>query len=177
MWRAKIAEIGATTPGSEYVGKEAGTGPGYRKKLIEGNIDDWKFMKRMEINGRENDEAVSSRAKEKSKRVTGIRTSAGGAVSTLGAAQEMRICFAWILLHSKNSLTELEAPILALDTPKPSEAIKGSDYVSTPSYLTLGAAGAQDDCSGPSTTRELRKQTFQKPVYCGYSTDELEDGR
>ena len=94
--RAKIAEIGATTPGSEYVGKEAGTGPGYRKKLIEGNIDDWKFMKRMEINKRENDEAVSSRAKEKSKRVTGIRTGAGGAVSTLGAAQEMRVYFTWI---------------------------------------------------------------------------------
>ena len=58
--RAKIVEIGATTPGSEYVGKEAETGSGCRKKLIEGNIGDWKLMKRMEINERENDKAVAS---------------------------------------------------------------------------------------------------------------------
>ena len=58
MAGAKIAEIGATTRGSEYVGN--GTGLGCRKKLIEGNIDDWKLMKRMEINEREKDEAVAS---------------------------------------------------------------------------------------------------------------------
>ena len=86
-------EIGVTTPGSEYVEKEAGTGPGCRKKLIEGNIDGWKLMKRMEMNERENDEAVTSRAKEETKRVTGTRTGAGSAVSALGAAQEMRVCF------------------------------------------------------------------------------------
>ena len=80
------------------------------------------------------------------------------------------------LLHSENSLTEPEATILALGTPRPSEAIEGSDCVPTPSSPTLGAAGAQDDFSGPSTTRGLRKRTFQKPVYFGYSTGELEDG-
>ena len=81
-----------------------------------------------------------------------------------------------ILLHSENSLTKPKTAIFALGTPKPSEAIEGSDCESTPCYPALGAAGAQDDCSGPSTTRGLRKLTFQKPVYCGYSTDELEDG-
>ena len=81
------------------------------------------------------------------------------------------------LLHSENSLTEPEATILALDIPKPSEVAEGSDCVFTPSCLTLGAAGAQNDCSGPSTTRELKKRTFQKPMYFGYSTDGLEDGR
>ena len=80
------------------------------------------------------------------------------------------------LLHSKNSLTQPKAIILTLDTPKPSEAIEGSDCAPTPPCPSLGAAGAQDDCSGPSTTRELKKRTFQKPAYCGYSTDELEDG-
>ena len=74
-----------------------------------------------------------------------------------------------ILLHSENPHTKPKTAIFALDTPKPSEAIEGSDCESTPSCPTLGAAGAQDDCSGPSTTRGLRKRTFQKPAYCGYS--------
>ena len=82
-----------------------------------------------------------------------------------------------ILLHSENSLTKPKTTILALDTLKPSEAIEGSDCESTPRYPAFGAAGAQDDCLGPSTTRELRKRTFQKPAYCGYYTDELENGR
>ena len=42
------------------------------------------------------------------------------------------------LLPSKNSLTQLEATILALNTPKPSEAIKDSDYVSIPSCRLWG---------------------------------------
>ena len=82
-----------------------------------------------------------------------------------------------ILLHSENSLTKPKTTILALDTPKLSEAIEGSDCESTPCYPALGVAGTQDDCSGPSTTRGLRMRTFQKPAYCGYSTDELENGR
>ena len=61
--RAEVA--GTTTPHSKHAGKEAGVGLGDWKKLIEGNIGDWKLMKRMEINERENDEAVASRAKEK----------------------------------------------------------------------------------------------------------------
>ena len=81
-----------------------------------------------------------------------------------------------LLLHSENSLTKLKATILALGTPKPSKAIKGSDCESIPSFPTLGAAGAHGGCSGPFTTREPRKRTFQKPVYCGYSTGELVDG-
>ena len=66
-----------------------------------------------------------------------------------------------ILLHSENSLAKPKTTILALDTPKPSEAIKGSDCESTPCCPALGAAGAQDDCLGPSTTRGLRKRTFR----------------
>ena len=134
------------------------------------------MLKEMEISEREKDEAVASRAKAKTKRVTGTRTSAGSAVSASGAAQETKVCSTSFLLHSENSLTELETTILALDTPWPSKAIESLDCVPTPSCPTLRAAGAQDDCSGPSTNRELRKRAFQKPVYCGYSADELEDG-
>ena len=122
-------------------------------------------------------EAVASQAKAKTKRVTGTRASAGGTVSALGTEQGVKVCFTSFLPHSENSLTQSEVTILALDTPKLSGAIEGLECVFTPSCPTLGAAGAQDDCSGPSTTRELRKLTFQKPVYCGNSTDELEDGR
>ena len=58
-----------------------------------------------------------------------------------------------------------------------SEATEGSGSESIPSSPTFGAAGAQDDRPGPSTTRALRKRAFQKPVYSGYATDELEDGQ
>ena len=119
---------------------------------------------------------MASRAKAKTKRVTGTRASAGGTVSVSGAAQETKVYSTSFLLHSENLLTEPEVTILALDTPKSTGAIEGLECVSPLSYPTLGAAGAQDDCSGPSTSRELRKLTFQKPVYCGNSTDELEDG-
>ena len=119
---------------------------------------------------------MASRAKVKTKRVAGTRASAGGTVSTSGAAQETKVCSTSFLLHSENSLTEPEVTILAPDTAKSSGAIEGLDCVSTPSCPTLEASGALDDCSGPSTTRELRKLTFQKPVYCGNSTDGLEDG-
>ena len=119
---------------------------------------------------------MASRAKAKTKRVTGTRASAGGTVSASGAAQKTKVYSTSFLLHSENSLTEPEVTILALDTPKSSGAIEDLGCVSTPSCPTLGASGAQDDCAGPSTTRKLRKLTFQKPVYCGNSTDELEDG-
>ena len=56
--RAEIA--GTVTPRSKYAGKEAGAGPGGRKELIEGNICDWKLLKRMEIKEREKDESVAS---------------------------------------------------------------------------------------------------------------------
>ena len=108
--------------------------------------------------------------------MTGTRASAGGTVSASGAARKTKVYSTLFLLHSENSLTEPGVTILALDTPKSSGAIEGLDCMSTPSYPTLGAAGAQDDCSGPSTSRKLRKLTFQKPVYCGNSTDGSEDG-
>ena len=75
-----------------------------------------KLLKEMEISEREKDEAVASRAKAKTKRVTGTRTSAGSAVSASGAAQETKVCSTSFLLHSENSLTELETTIPALDT-------------------------------------------------------------
>ena len=81
------------------------------------------------------------------------------------------------LLHSENLLIKLKATTLVPDSPKSSEAIEGSDYEPTPSCPTFGAAGAQDGSPELSTTRALRKCTFQKPVYSGYATDELEDGR
>ena len=38
--RAKIAQIEAATLGSKHIAKEAGAGPGGRKKFIERNIGD-----------------------------------------------------------------------------------------------------------------------------------------
>ena len=46
----------------------------------------------MEVKEREKDEAVASRARAETERVTGTRTGAGGTVSALGVAQEMRVC-------------------------------------------------------------------------------------
>ena len=71
----------------------------------------------MEINEREKDESVASRAQTKTKRATGTRTSAGGAVSASGAAQETKVCSTRFLPHSENLLTQPEATILALSTP------------------------------------------------------------
>ena len=45
----------------------------------------------MEIKEREKNEAVTSRAKAKTKRVASTRTGAGGAVSALGAVQGARV--------------------------------------------------------------------------------------
>ena len=81
------------------------------------------------------------------------------------------------LIHSENLLAKLKATTLVLDSPKSSEAIGGSGYESTLSCPTFGAAGTQGGSPGPSTTRALRKCTFQKPVYSGYAIDELEDDR
>ena len=81
------------------------------------------------------------------------------------------------LLHSEYSLTKPKATILAPDCPKPSEATEGSGYESTPSCPSSGAAREYDGCSGPATIRELRKRTFQKPIYSGHATDESEGGR
>ena len=46
-----------------------------------------KLLKKMEIKEREKNEAVTSRAKEKTKRVNSTRSGAGGAVSASGVAQ------------------------------------------------------------------------------------------
>ena len=46
----------------------------------------WRLLEGMEME-RKDDEAVASRAKIKTKRVTGAKTGAGGAVSASGAAQ------------------------------------------------------------------------------------------
>ena len=142
-------------------------GPGGWRKFIEGNLGDWMLLERMEIKGREKDEAVASQAKTKIKRVTGTGSGAGGAVSASGAAQGARVCSTQNFTAFQKFAYKLKATILALETPKPSEAIEGSDWEFTPSCPTLGAAGAQNDCSGPSATRGLRRRTFQKPVYCG----------
>ena len=69
------------------------------------------------------------------------------------------------------------ATILVLGSPKSSEAIEGSDHGSTPNRPTFGAAGAQGGSPGPSTTRALRERGIRKPVYSGYASDELEDGK
>ena len=50
---------------------------------IEGNIDNWKLLKRMEIKDREKGEPVGSRTKAKTKRVTGTSAGTGSAGSAL----------------------------------------------------------------------------------------------
>ena len=50
------------------------------------------MLKKMEIKEREKDEAVAFRAKTEAKRVTGIVTGAGGAISASGAVQGARVC-------------------------------------------------------------------------------------
>ena len=50
------------------------------------------MLKKMEIKEREKSEAVTSRAKEKAKRVTSTKTGAGGAVSASGVAQRAEVC-------------------------------------------------------------------------------------
>ena len=89
--RVKTAKIETATLGSKYAGKKAEAEPGGRKKFIEGNIGDWVLLKKMEIKDREKNEAVTSRAKAKTKRVTSTRTGAGGTVSGSGAAQGARV--------------------------------------------------------------------------------------
>ena len=89
---ARVEITGAATPRSKYAGKEAGAGPGGHEELIEGNIGDWKLLKKMEIKEREKNEVVSSRAKAKTRKVTSTRAGAGGAVSALGAVQGARVC-------------------------------------------------------------------------------------
>ena len=69
--RAEVA--GTAAPRSKYAGKKAGAGQGGRKGLIEGKIGDWKLLKKMEIKEREKNEAVTSQAKAKPKRVTSTR--------------------------------------------------------------------------------------------------------
>ena len=90
--RAKIAQIETATLGSKYIRKEAGAGPGGREELLEGNIGDWKLLKKMEIMEREKYEAVTSRAKTKTKRVTSTRIGAGDTVSASGVSQRARVC-------------------------------------------------------------------------------------
>ena len=58
-----IAEIETTSVRSKYAGKNAGVGPGGRKKLIKGMIGDWELPKQMEMEVREKGEAVALRAK------------------------------------------------------------------------------------------------------------------
>ena len=79
-------------------------------------------------------------------------------------------------IHSENSLIKPKATILVPDSPESSETIEGSDYESAPSCSAFGAARAQDDLPGTSTTRALKKRTFQQPVDSGYVTDELGGG-
>ena len=62
------------------------------KRSSEGNIGNWMLLKKMGIKEREKNEAVTSRAKAKAKRVTSTRTGTDGAVSASGAAQRARVC-------------------------------------------------------------------------------------
>ena len=88
--RAEIA--GTATPRSKYAGKGARSGLGGQKGLLKGIIGDRMLLKKMEIKEREKTEAVTSRAKAKTKRVTSTRIGAGDAVSASGAAQGARVC-------------------------------------------------------------------------------------
>ena len=71
--------------------REARAGPGGRRKFIERNKGDWG---KIEIKEREKNEAATSRAKAKTKRVTSTRSDAGGAVSASGVARSAGVCSA-----------------------------------------------------------------------------------
>ena len=66
--RAEIADIETANLRTKYVGKQAKAGPGGRKKLTRGTIADWKFLEKMEMEGRGKEEAVAARAKAKAER-------------------------------------------------------------------------------------------------------------
>ena len=59
---------------------------------MEGSIGDWKLLKKIEIKEREKNEAVTSQAKAKTKRVTSTRLGASRAVSASGVAQRAGVC-------------------------------------------------------------------------------------
>ena len=114
----------------------------------------------MEMEDRGKDEAVAEGAKANAERATGTIRGTGSTSRASGTAQKAKVCLAQIFARSENSLTKLKAITPVPDSPIPSDAIKSSDYESTPSCSTFGAAGAQVGCPGPSTTRALRKRTF-----------------
>ena len=168
----EIAGIETTSLRSKYAGKKAGAGPGGRKKLIKGKIGDWELLKQMEMEEREKDEAAAERAKAKAKRAGGTRKGTDSTARASGTAQKAKLCFTQFLLRSENSLTKPKATTPVPDSPMSNDTIEGSNYEPTASCSTFEAAEAQVDCRRPSTTRALRKRTFQKPVYSGFATDE-----
>ena len=128
--------------------------------FIKGKIGDWEMLKQMEMEEREKNESVAEQAEAKAKRATGTRRRAGNTARASGAAQKAKVCLTQILLRSENPLTKPKDTTPVPDSPMPSDAIEGSNYESTPSCSTFGAAGAPVDCPRPSTTRALRKRTF-----------------
>ena len=162
---------------SKYAGKQAGEGSGGCEKLIKGKTGNWELLKQIEM---EEQKRIKLWLRELRQR-PGERLVQEEALAALPGLREQhrkqRSALLRFLLHSENSLTKPEATILTPDSTMSSEATKGSDYEPTPSCLTFGAVGTQDDCPGPSTTRVSREHAFQKLVYSGYATDELEDGQ
>ena len=88
-----------------------------------------------------------------------------------GKARGAEVCSPGFALRSGDSPAEPGAAVFVPDSLKSSEAIEGSEYESTHSCPAFGAAGPP----GVFYPGELRKQTFQKPVYRDYATDTLED--
>ena len=92
----EIAEIETTSLLSKYAGKNAGAGPGGRKRLIKGKIGDWELLKQMEMEEREKDEAVAERAKANAERATGTRRGTGSTARASGTAQKAKVCLTQI---------------------------------------------------------------------------------
>ena len=155
--KAEIAEIETTSLRSKYAGKKAGAGPGGRKKLIKGKMGDWELLKQMEMEEREKDESVAERAGARLRERL-VQEEVLVALPELPEQHRKRkFALLRFLLRSENS-PKATTPVP--DSPMPSEAIEGSDYESTPSCSTFGAAGAPVGCPGPSITRALKKRPF-----------------
>ena len=93
--KAEIAEIETTSIRSKYAGKNAGAGPGGRKR-IKGKLGDWELLKQMEMEEREKDEAVAERAKANAERATGTRRGTGSTARASGTAQKAKVCLTQI---------------------------------------------------------------------------------
>ena len=124
--------------------RRLGQGCGGWEELIKGKIGDWKQLKKMDIEGEKRMKPWLLGLKQR-RREWLVQEVMLAAVPVLRQQhRKRRPALLRFLLHSENSLTKPKAALLVPDSQKSSEIIEGSNYESTPSCPSFGAAGAQD---------------------------------